>query len=68
MAIQYITYVEKCEKRFFPNYRGGGGHGPFWAGGGYAHAMYHIRGKVNQIRCFYSQRLIFLKLVSNIFY
>ena len=67
MATQYITYVKKCEKTFFSKLWGGG-HGPFWAGGGYAHAMYNIRGKVNQIRCFYSQRLIFLKLVSNIFY
>ena len=35
MATQYIKYV----KIFFSNYReGGGGHGPFWPGGGNSHA------------------------------
>ena len=36
MATQYIKDTKKCKKNFFPNYRGG--HGPFWPGGGYAHA------------------------------
>ena len=36
MATQYIKDTKKCKKKFFPNYRGG--HGPFWPGGGYAHA------------------------------
>ena len=39
MATQYIKYAKKCEKKFvFSNY-GGGGHGPFWPGGGYAHVV-----------------------------
>ena len=38
MATQYIKYAKKCEKKFvFSNY--GGGHGPFWPGGGYAHVV-----------------------------
>ena len=37
MATQYIKYAKKCEKMFFPNYRGD--HGPFWPGGGYAHGV-----------------------------
>ena len=37
MATQYIKYAKKCEKRFFQIMGRGGGHGPFWAGGGYAH-------------------------------
>ena len=41
MATQYIKYVKKCEKMFFPNYGGGGGHGSFWPGGGYAHVPWH---------------------------
>ena len=38
MATQYIKYTKKCKKNFFQNFRGGGGHGSFWPGGGYAHA------------------------------
>ena len=30
---------QKVLKNFFPNYSGGGGHGPFWPGGGYAHEV-----------------------------
>ena len=36
MATQYIKYAKKCEKNFFSQIIGG--HGPFWPGGGYAHA------------------------------
>ena len=43
MATQYIKYAKKCEKKvFFLNHRGGGGHGFFWPGDGYAHALLHI--------------------------
>ena len=39
MATQYIKYAKKCEKKFFSQFMGGGGHGPFWPWGGYAHAI-----------------------------
>ena len=41
MATQYIKYAKKCRKNFFSKIIGGGGHGPFWPGGGYAHDMTH---------------------------
>ena len=37
MATQYIKYAKKCEKRFFFQTIGGGGHGTFWPGDDYAH-------------------------------
>ena len=36
MATQYIKYAKKCRKNFFSKIIGGG-HVPFWPGGGYAH-------------------------------
>ena len=39
MATQYIKYAKKCRKNFFSKIIGGG-HGPFWPGGGYAHASF----------------------------
>ena len=38
MATQYIKYAKKCRKNFFSKIIGGG-HGPFWPGGGYAHGV-----------------------------
>ena len=38
MATQDIKYAKKCSKNFFSQIiKGGGGHGSFGPGGGYAH-------------------------------
>ena len=39
-----MKYAKKCKTNFFQNYRGGGGgHGPFWPGGGYAHDCFQSK-------------------------
>ena len=47
MATQYI------KKFFSTNYRGGGGHGPFWPGGGYAHANVQNEFESTHVRANY---------------